>query len=98
MRTPEERDVCLTGKEKVNASSLFTSSDEMDSCPSFSINLCKDDARKSKRTCESKINKEYITLLDYINRAWNRTTLGASIVTSLVLFNKDVGMLCLSIS
>jgi hypothetical protein len=50
IRTPEEIEVCLTGNENVNASSLLTPC-ESDPFSSFSINLSKEKARKLKRTC-----------------------------------------------
>ena len=48
IRMPDERDVCFTGKEKVNPRSLLLSGVFSDSSSSFSTNSFNDKAIKSK--------------------------------------------------
>ena len=50
IKTPDDIDVCFTGKENVNPSSLLVS-EVSESSPSLSTNSFNDEAMKSKRSC-----------------------------------------------
>ena len=61
-KMPEETDICFTGKENVNPSSLLLSSESSEAFPSFSMNSFNEEAMKSKRSCKQQ-NQLHSTIL-----------------------------------
>ena len=53
-KMPEETDICFTGKENVNPSSLLLSGESSEPSPSFSMNSFNEEAMKSKRSCKQQ--------------------------------------------
>ena len=53
IRMPDETEVCFTGNENVNPSSLLLT-DESSGSPSFSTNSFSEEAIKSNRSCHQK--------------------------------------------
>lgn len=55
IKMPEETDICFTGKENVNPSSLLLSGESLELSP-FSMNSFSEEAMKSKRSYKQNIN------------------------------------------
>ena len=55
IKMPEQTDICFTGKENVNPSSLLLSSESSEPSPSLSMNSFTEEAMKSKRSCKKQI-------------------------------------------
>lgn len=52
IKMPEETDICLTGKENVNPSSLLMPIENSEPSPSLSMKSFNEEAMKSKRSCK----------------------------------------------
>jgi len=64
---PEETDICFTGNENVNPSSLL-SCEILEPSPSLAMKSFNEDAIKSKRSCRQKIQSLTSTILkDHTN-------------------------------
>lgn len=51
-KVPDDTDICFTGKENVNPSSLLLSNESSEISPSLSMNSFNDEAIKSNRSCK----------------------------------------------
>lgn len=60
-KVPDETDVCLTGKENVNPSSLVMSSECSGTSLSLSTNSFSDEAIKLNRSCRNRNISVYMT-------------------------------------
>lgn len=59
IRMPDNTDICFTGNENVNPSSILLTADSSENPSSFSTNSFRDEAIKSKRSCQKKKLKKW---------------------------------------
>lgn len=62
IRMPDKTDVCFTGNENVNPSSLLLTGENSEFCASFSTNSLSDEAIKSKRSCKKNGHQFFLNI------------------------------------
>ena len=66
IKMPEDTDICFTGKENVNPSSLL-SCEILEPSPSLAMNSFNEEAMKSKRSCKQQNQLTSMMLRDQTN-------------------------------